>query len=77
MLLLANLANRRQLELTNPQQREHILVGLTTLKKSIHMLKTAMTTFVKYPDNPQAKVRTESFNTYYDELYFLVLERIR
>ena len=56
MLLLANLANRRQLELTNAQQREHILVGLTTLKKCIHMLKTAMTTFDKYPDNPQAKV---------------------
>ncbi|CAH1257676.1 CTNNA1 [Branchiostoma lanceolatum] len=55
VMLLANLTDKRQQELTNPRQRERTITAMMALKKSVPMLSTAMQTYVKYPDNPQAK----------------------
>eukprot|EP00058_Branchiostoma_floridae_P022844 XP_002608334.1 hypothetical protein BRAFLDRAFT_91289 [Branchiostoma floridae] len=55
VMLLANLTDKRQQELTNPRQRERTITAMMALKKSVPMLSTAMQTYVKYPNNPQAK----------------------
>ena len=55
-MLLTNLLDKRQAELTHPGQRESLITLMTTLRKSGPMLSSALQTYVKYPDNPQAKV---------------------
>ncbi|XP_070540271.1 uncharacterized protein [Ptychodera flava] len=55
LLLLSNLTDKRQKELTNAKQRESVLSAMITLKKSAPMLSTAVQTYVKYPDSPQTK----------------------
>ncbi|XP_077992184.1 catenin alpha-like [Glandiceps talaboti] len=55
LMLLSNLTDKRQKELTNPKQREYVLSAMTALKKSAPMLSTAMQTYVKFPNNPQSK----------------------
>ena len=44
-MLLTNLADKRQIELINSQQREYIITSMTTLKKCVPMLNSAMQTF--------------------------------
>ena len=56
VMLLTNLIDKRQLELSDVRQRESLLLGLSTLKKCVPMINTSLQTFVKYPQNPQAKV---------------------
>ncbi|XP_006816421.1 uncharacterized protein LOC100368833 [Saccoglossus kowalevskii] len=55
LMLVSNLTDRRQRELTNPKQRERVLSAMAMLKKSAPMLSTSMQTFVKYPNNTQSK----------------------
>ena len=56
VMLLCGLADRRQHQLTHPQQRERIIAAMTTLRKSVPMLSSALQTYAKYPNNAQAKV---------------------
>ena len=56
-MLLAGLIERRQMELAHPLQRERLIVAMTTLKKSMPLLSTALQTYCKYPSNEQAMVR--------------------
>ena len=53
---LVSLLDKRQNNLIDPHQREHIIVAMTTLKKCVPMLNSSMQTFVKYPKNPQVLV---------------------
>ena len=53
---LISLLDKRQHNLIDSHQREHIIVAMTTLKKCVPMLKSSMQTFVKYPKNPQVLV---------------------
>ncbi|XP_064630098.1 uncharacterized protein LOC135488988 isoform X2 [Lineus longissimus] len=54
LMLLSSLVETRQQELTNPRQRERLLIGMTLLRKSGPMLCSSMQTCVKYQQNPQA-----------------------
>ena len=56
-MVLTNLVDKRQRDLTNPRQSEHILSALATMKKSVPMLSTALQTYVKYQQNTTAEVR--------------------
>ncbi|KAK2171973.1 hypothetical protein NP493_1009g01008 [Ridgeia piscesae] len=56
---LVSLLDKRQNNLIDPHQREHIIVAMTTLKKCVPMLKSSMQTFVKYPKNPQVLASRE------------------
>lgn len=55
-LLLSSLVNKRQIELSNPSQREALIDALTTLRKSVPLLNGAMNTYITYPENAQARV---------------------
>ncbi|XP_072026985.1 uncharacterized protein [Amphiura filiformis] len=55
VMLLSSLCDRRQQDLTQKQKKEQILSALTTLKKAVPSLSSAMQMYVKYPHNAQAK----------------------
>jgi hypothetical protein len=55
-MLVSGLVDTRQQELTNPRQRERLLIAMTLLRKSGPMLCSSMQTCVKYPQNPQSLV---------------------
>lgn len=60
LMLLIKLLDKRQVELVHPKQREALINHMATLRKLVPMLTGALQTYVKYPDNTQAKVRTKS-----------------
>ena len=56
LMLLTSLTDKRQAEVASPRQRERMGVAMTTLRKCVPMMSTALQTFVKYPHNVQATV---------------------
>ena len=56
VMLFANMADKRQLDLTSRIQRDAVVSAVTVLRRSVPLLSSAMQTFVKFPDNPQALV---------------------
>ena len=56
VLVLCDLCDKRQQDLTNPEKKEKILHALTGLKRAMPLLNSSMQSYVKYTANVQTKV---------------------
>ena len=64
LMLLTSLTDKRQLDVASPRQRERIVVAVTMLRKCVPMLSSALQTYVKYPHNVQANVRSSYYASF-------------